>query len=101
MSNLENLYNEINNGDYGYTARWDSNSHVNEFGTRVQEENRDEFHIQEVSFQSYKNDQLVAFWTENYRGDDWDEFEEIINATVDEIDLLLRNIENGAYDGRD
>jgi hypothetical protein len=69
----------------------------------VVDEDKDTFDIDEFGISWYKAGNLkhpdtpvvLISWISNYRGDDWDENEEQVDATAEDIVSFMRNVKGG------
>lgn len=109
-SKMEALFNILNDedGDYGYSVRW-ATKYVKIEGEAFKWENiedptHDTFECDGISFWWYhaKNKDaqhpvLVASWSVQKREDDFDEYEEEIDADVESIINLIKSTETGDY----
>ena len=109
-SNMEALFKILNDedGDYGYSVKW-ATKHVKIEGEAFKWENiedpkHDTFEYDGISFWWYhaknkdaKHPVLVASWSVQKREDDFDEYEEEIDADVESIIDLIKSTETGHY----
>jgi hypothetical protein len=105
---MEALYAELAADPDGYTPTW-STKYVRDVETdkwtHAEDERHDTFECGDVSFQWYhghnmqhpETPRLVAAWTSNYRVVDWDEHEEVIDATAEEVVRVASAVAGGDY----
>jgi hypothetical protein len=110
---MEALYAELAADPYTYyTPTW-STQYVRDVEADkwvyVENEKHDTFECGEVTFQWYhghnmnfpEKPRLVAAWTTSHRFDDWDEHEEVIDATVEEIHRVTSAVAGSDYPSSD
>lgn len=104
---MERLYNELDEV-HGYSPTWDTKHVYDEVSgkwTDVENPVHDTFSAGDVTFSWYHGANMkrpdmpliVASWISNYRGDDWDEHERIIDADADSIVATIREAADGGY----
>jgi hypothetical protein len=106
MKEMEALFDELSadDGDYGYSVKWKTSYIIDEKNwVYVVDPAKDTFEIHEFSFSWYHAGNLkhpntpvvIAQWTTNHKEDDWDENEQEVDATAEDIASFIRN-RNGA-----
>lgn len=109
MEQMEALYKSLNDedSDYGYGARWATMSVRNEETgryERVENPKHDTFEVDGIEFWWYhaKNKDaqhpvLVASWSVQKREDDFISYEREIDADVESIVDLVRDVNSGHF----
>lgn len=113
MKEMEALFDQLSddNGEYGYSVKWQTQHVVDETTGKwvdVVHEDKDTFDIDEFQISWYKAGNLkhpdtpvvLISWISNYRGDDWDENEEEVDATAEDIVSFMRNVKGGFENDR-
>jgi hypothetical protein len=109
-SKMEALYAILNDedGDYGYSVNWKT-KHVKIEGEAfkwetIEDPTHDTFEYDGISFWWYhaknkdaKHPVLVASWSVQKREDDFDEYEEEIDADIESIIDLIKSTGTGHY----
>ena len=110
-SKMEALYTILNDedGDYGYSVKWQT-KHVKVEGEAfkwedIEDPTHDTFEYDGISFWWYHAENikhpdtpvLVASWSVQKREDDFDEYEEEIDADIESIIDLIKSTETGHY----
>lgn len=106
-SKMEAIFAELTNedGEYGYSVKWQT-KHVKVEGKweDVEDETHDTFEYDGISFWWYhaknkdaKHPVLIASWSVQKREDDFDEYEEEIDADAESVVDLLKSTETGHY----
>lgn len=113
MEQMKALYKVLNDedSDYGYGAKWKTRFHwdpIARQGLHVEDEKHDTFEVDGINFWWYhaKNQEaqhpvLVASWSVQKREDDFDEYEEEIDADVESIISLVKSVNSGHFYERD
>lgn len=108
-SKMEAIFAELTNedGEYGYGVNWDTRHVKNQETGKwedIEDETHDTFEYDGISFWWYhaknvdgKHPVLVASWSIQKREDDFDEFEEEIDADAESVVSLIRSTETGDY----
>lgn len=109
MEQMKALYNVLNDedSDYGYSATWKTR-HVIDPETKrwvdIVDETYDTFEVDGIDFWWYKaknegaqHPVLIASWSVQKREDDFDEYEEEIDADVESIIALVKSTNTGHY----
>lgn len=108
---MEALFEELTSedGEYGYSGDWDTKYVMNkELGKfeYIEDPEHDTFTCGDVSFYWYHASNkkhpatpvLVASWSSNYRGDNWDEHEITIDATAEDVARIIGAVSNEDYE---
>jgi hypothetical protein len=107
---MEAIFAELTNedGEYGYSVNWSTNYVKNEITGKlehIEDPKHDTFEYDGISFWWYHPENikhpdtpvLVASWSVQKREDDFDEYEEEIDADVESIIDLIKSTETGHY----
>jgi hypothetical protein len=108
MEQMEKLFDELSdeNGEYGFSLDWDTKRVVSEVSggiIEIVDPDKDCFEYSGYRVWWYHAENLkhpdtpvvVISWTSNYREDDWDDNEEEVDATAEDIAAFLKNLEGG------
>ncbi len=109
MEQMKALYTILNDedSDYGYGARWKTR-HVIDPETKrwvdIEDDRYDTFEVDGINFWWYhaknqdgKHPVLVASWSVQKAVDDFNEYEEEIDADIESIIGLVKNVNSGHY----
>jgi len=111
MKEMEALFDQLSddNGEYGYSVKWKTiYLHDEKNWVYVVDPAKDTFEIDEFTISWYHAANLkhpdtpvvLISWISNYRGDDWDENEEEVDATAEDIASFIKNIQSGFENDR-
>lgn len=112
MKEMEALFDQLSddNGDYGYSVKWaTSYIHDEKNWVYVVDPAKDTFEINEFRISWYQAGNLkhpdtpvvLISYTSNYRApDSWDENEDQVDATAEDIASFIGNIESGYVNDR-
>jgi hypothetical protein len=104
MEQMEKLFDELSdeNGEYGFSLSWESKQTLTPAGfSQTINPDKDCFEYDAYRIWWYYAENLkhpdtpvvVISWNSNYRIDDWDENEEEVDATAEDIANFIRGIE--------
>jgi len=108
---MEALFEELTSDEsgYGYSGGWGTvykkNPDTGKF-EYIEDPKHDTFMVGDVMFYWYHASNakrpatpvVVASWSSNYRGDDWDEHEITIDATAEDISRTIGSVSNDDYE---
>lgn len=111
MKEMEAIFDELTdeNGDFQFSLQWDTVLAMRGLSGKWE---RDVDPAKEsfwkdgyrISWYHSKNQNYVKYpvviitWTSNHKEDDWDEHEQEVDATAEDIAAFIRNLEGG-YEG--
>lgn len=109
MKEMETLFDQLSddNGEYGYSVKWQTQHVVDETTGKwvdVVDEDKDTFDIDEFQISWYKAGNLkhpdtpvvLISYTSNYRApDSWDENEDEVDATAEDIVSFMKGVKGG------
>jgi len=108
MEQMEKLFAELSdeNGEFQYSLSWEKQRIVSELHggiIEIDHPSKDQFEYDGYKFWWYHAENqrhpdtpvVVVSWTSNYREDSWDENEEQIDATAQDIDAFIKGLEGG------
>jgi hypothetical protein len=108
VKEMEALFVELSDeyGEYQYSLTWEKQRIVSELHggiIEIDHPSKDQFEYEGYKFWWYHAENqrhpdtpvVVVSWTSNYREDSWDENEEQIDATPEDIAAFIRGREEG------
>ena len=106
MEQMEKLFDQLSDedGEFQYSLSWDTKQILTPAGFQeFIDPDKDCFIYSGYRIWWYHAENMkhpdtpvvVISWTSNYREDDWDENEEKVDATAQDIDAFIKDLEGG------